>query len=38
MYYTAGEKEDLDIEGEKNSGYEAESSEAGSESARKEGE
>ena len=38
VYYTAGEKDDLEIEGERNSGYEAESSEAGSESARKEGE
>ena len=38
VYYTAGEKDDLEIEGEQNSGYEAESSEAGSENIKKEGE
>jgi len=38
VYYTAGEKDDLEIEGEQNSGYEAESSEAGSENTKKEGE
>ena len=38
VYYTAGEEDDLEIEGEKNSGYEAESSEAGSENTKKEGE
>ena len=34
VYYTAGEEDDLEIEGEKNSGYEAESSEAGSENTK----
>jgi len=38
VYYTAGEEDDLEIEGEKNSGYEADSSEAGSENTKKEGE
>ena len=38
VYYTAGEEDDLEIEGEKNSGYEAESSEAGSENTKMEGE
>ena len=38
VYYTAGEEDDLEIEGEKNSGYEAESSEARSENTKMEGE
>merc|ERR1719462_133460 len=38
VYYTAGEKDDLEIEGEQNSGYEAESSEDWSENTKKEGE
>ena len=38
VYYTAGEEDDLEIEGEENSGYEAEPSEARSENTKMEGE